>query len=169
VDRGRGVEPGSIPEDVARPTDRTGSTAPPAGVPAPARWLVRGFLAAFLLCSVFGLELWPLTGFRLFSRVRHETRFIWTADAVLPGGREAGVVFTALPRAYQGFGLIMKGFRHLSPDAKRASCEAWLAEVRRVDGPAVALRLYRVTWTALPRKGARPARPPPRRLDYVCR
>jgi hypothetical protein len=169
VDRGRGVEPGPIPEDIAQPTDGTGSTARPGGVPASARWLVRGFLAAFLLCSVFGLELWPLTGFRLFSRVRHQTRFIWTADAVLAGGREVQVVFMDLPRAYQGFGLIMNGFRHLSPGDKRASCEAWLTEVRRVDGQADALRLYRVTWTALPRKGARPARSPPRKLDYVCR
>ncbi len=138
------------------------------GVPDATRWFVRSFLALFLACAIFGIELWPLTGFRLFSRVRHETRTMWVADTVSPDGRETPLWFTALPRAYQGFGLIMAGFWRLTPSAKAAACAAWLSEAQRVRGSVTAVRIYRVAWRALPRAGDRPAPPLPRSLTYAC-
>jgi hypothetical protein len=138
------------------------------GVPPATRWVVRCFLAAFLACAVLGVEAWPFTGFRLFSTLREETRNVWVADTVALDGRETRLWFSELPAAYQGFHLIMPGFRHLSPSAQRASCEAWLAEARRVQPSAVELRIYRATWQALPRNGDRPATRPVRTLRYAC-
>ena len=137
-------------------------------VPAATRWFVRSFLAAFVVCAIFGIEqLWPLTGFRLFSRVRTESRAMWVADTVTADGREAPLWFTHLPRAYQGFGLIMGGFWRLSSRAKRATCAAWLSEARHVRPPATAIRIYRLAWRALPRHGQHPP-PASRTLAYAC-
>lgn len=49
------------------------------------RWFVWTFLGSFLVCGATGLDTWPLTGFRLFSRVRveHEvSREIVAVDAL---------------------------------------------------------------------------------------
>ena len=136
-------------------------------VPRRARWFVRAFLAVFLASSIFGIEWWPLTGFRLFSRARHETRVMWVADTVAPDGRETPLWPTDLPRAYQGFGLIMGGFWRLSPPSKAATCAAFLYEARRVRGSVTALRIYRLEWHALPRDGVRPEANA-RSLTYAC-
>jgi hypothetical protein len=137
-------------------------------VPRTTRWLVRCFLVAFVACGLFGLEVWPLTGFTFFSRLRTDTRIIWVADTVGPSNHETPLWFTDLPRAYQGFGLIMRGFAKLSPTARAATCQSWLAEARRVRSPVNAIRIYRVTWRALPRVGEGPAPPPSRVLTYAC-
>jgi len=63
------------------------------------RWLVRCFLLVFLICGTFGLEAWPFTAFRLFSRLRGESRTLWVADTVNPQGAETHLWFTELPRA----------------------------------------------------------------------
>ena len=139
----------------------------PHAVPPATRWLVRCFLLGFFLCATFGVEVWPLTGFLLFSRLRTETRTIWVAKTVGPSSTETPLWFTDLPRAYQGFGLIMRGFVKLSPTGKAATCQAWLAEARRVRASVVALRIYRLSWRALPRMGEGPA-PPVRTLTYAC-
>jgi hypothetical protein len=161
VRRARGSEIGGGTTDAA---DAAGDR-----VPAATRWFVWSFLTAFLVCATVGIELWPLSGFRLFSSLRHETRTMWVADSVGSDGAETEVFFTDLPRAYQGFGLLMGGFRRLPPSTQLATCEAYLSEVRRVEGPATALRIYSLAWHALPRAGDRPAIPPPRTLVYVCR
>jgi hypothetical protein len=156
-------EPGRrVPGPVDSAARRDGSGPP--GEPRPPgdsvspwiRWAVRLFLAAFVICGVFGLENWPLTGFRLFSHLRGERASTWQADRVSPAGRAVPVPFPDLPRAYQGFGLVMQTYRSLPPATRHATCEAWLAEVRRALGPARSLRLYHVTWDLLPRRGDRP-------------
>jgi hypothetical protein len=144
------------PDDVGRP-------------PTHARWFVRIFLALFVACSIFGIELFPLTGFRLFSRLRTEHRIMWVADTVSPSGQETPLWFTDLPRAYQGFPLIMPHFEGLSPSWKAATCAAWLSEARRIRRQVVAIRFYRVSWRILPRAGDRPASPESRALKYACR
>src|SRR5437016_2547754 len=97
-------------------------------VPGPTRWVVRAFLAVFLVCAIFRLELWPFSGFRLFSQLRHETRNVWVAETVTANGRAAPLWFSDLPRAYQGFALIMPKFRRLPAGSRRAVCETWLSE-----------------------------------------
>ena len=137
--------------------------------PGLTRWFVRIFLASFVACAVFGIELFPLTGFRLFSHLRHEQRATWIADTVGANGGETQLWFTDLPRAYQGFSLVMPRFEGLSPSAKAATCRAWLLEARHVRAQVVAIRFYRITWPLLPRAGDRPARHVSRALGYACR
>jgi hypothetical protein len=136
-------------------------------VPPATRWFVRALVALFVVCGVVGLELWPLSGFRLFSHLRTETQQAWTARAVSADGREHTVRFGAFPAAFRGFGLIMQRFHSLAPDVRRDTCLAWLGEVRRVIGPARSLRIYRLSWAALPRDGDRPARIE-RSFAYAC-
>ncbi len=141
---------------------------PPAAPSRAVRWFIRLFLATFVVCCVFGIEWWPFTGFRLFSRLRTPTRLVWMADTVGPGGRASPLWFSQLPRAYQGFELIMPGFNHLPASTQRSTCDAWLSEARRVRPTTIELLIYRERWRALPRQGDRGA-PPRRSLQYACR
>jgi hypothetical protein len=136
-------------------------------VPRTVRWFVRVFLVAFVVCAVAGVEAWPFTGFRLFSRPRHETETTWAAYTVADG-RQTRLWFGVLPRPYQGFELIMSEFRHLAPPGRRALCEAWLAEARRVRRGVGAIRIYRLRVDALPRHGDRPGAPTSRSLVDAC-
>jgi hypothetical protein len=137
-------------------------------VPAATRWYVRAFIAAFFVCAIFRIEAWPLTGFRLFSTLRDETQITWVADTVSPQGTQTRLWFSDLPRPYQGFYLVMRGFRRLPSTEQRAMCGAWLAEARRVRTGTAELRIYRVVRPALPRRGDRPAREIERVLEYAC-
>jgi hypothetical protein len=142
---------------------------PPPGSVSPAiRWFVRIFLAAFVVCSVFGFEVFPLTGFRLFSHVRPEVQVVWEADTVEGRGVQERLWFEDLPRAYQGFPFVVRGFTRLPADRKLAMCEAWLSQARRVEHDASALHIYREDWKALPRLGDRSAAPTHRILAYAC-
>ena len=133
-----------------------------------ARWFVRIFLGLFVVCSIFGIVLFPLTGFRLFSRLRTEQRITWVADTVSSTGGETPLWFTDLPRAYQGFPLIMPGFELIAASKKAAMCAAWLTAARSVRPHVVAIRFYRLTWRVLPRAGNRPASLGSKALKYAC-
>lgn len=136
-------------------------------IPRGTVWFVRGFLGLFFVCALSGVELWPFTGFRLFSTLRTEGQTLWQAGVVGASGRETPVVFNDLPRAYQGYQLIMSGFAKFPPGQKAATCAAWLEELRRRDLSASSLRMYRASWQALPRAGSRPANVA-RTLVYAC-
>ncbi|MEA2520773.1 MAG: hypothetical protein QOI81_419, partial [Actinomycetota bacterium] len=112
-------------------------------IPRRALWFVRSYLGVFVFCALVGLELWPFTGFRLFSSLRTEQQIVWQADTLGADGKETPVVFQDLPRAYQGYQLIMPRFPSLSPAQKLATCSAWLDELRLSDPSASALRMYR--------------------------
>ena len=121
----------------------------PASIPAATRWFVWIFLALFFVCAVARLEAWPLTGFRLFSHLRHPVEHTSIAMTVGADGQETPLWFTDLPRAYQGFTAIMASFRSLPAGIQLATCRAWLAEARRVRGPITALRIYSLTRPAV--------------------
>jgi hypothetical protein len=138
-----------------------------AGIPRRLKWFVRCFLIVFVLCAIFGIELWPLTGFRLFSHVRYPETSGWVASAVWLSGSTTDLALSDLPRAYQGFGLIMQGFPTLSAIERESTCEVWLAEARRVWGPIATLQLYETTWDEELRSGDRPAQVQ-RKLAFEC-
>jgi len=143
--------------------------SPTEHVPRAVRWFVRAFLVAFLVCGVVGIEAWPLTGFRLFSHLRHATETSSVAVTVGADGGETPLWFTDLPRAYQGFNPVMASFRALPARSQLATCRAWLAEARHVRTGVTALRIYSLRRPALPRRGDHPATPPTRTLIYACR
>ena len=81
------------------PTPAPSATGP---IPRWARWFVRGFLALFLVCGVFGLEAWPLTGWRLFADARQARQPGFQAVTVDRQDRETPISFRDLPAGYQG-------------------------------------------------------------------
>lgn len=133
-----------------------------------ARWFVAAFLAAFVLCGLFGIEAWPLSGFRLFSHLRTDTATSWHAVAVAPDGTEAGVRFGLLPPAYRGSSLLMAGFGSLPEDDRSTLCRTWLAAASDRFGPVIGVRLFRVDHKVIPRDHERPAEPASRTLVFSC-
>jgi hypothetical protein len=136
---------------------------PPRGV----RVFVAVFLAAFLVCGLFGLELWPLTGWRLFSQLRTDHQVAWRATAVGEDG-EKQIRFAELPRAYRNFPLVMRTFSELPRAEQAAACRAWLEAARRERPGTRTLRLYRIDWYLSHRHGPRDGPPPHFTLLLSC-
>jgi hypothetical protein len=132
------------------------------------RTFVAAFLAAFAVCGLFGIEAWPLTGWRLFSQLRTDHQVSWRAFAVDGRGYEEAIRFEDLPRAYRNFPLVMRTFASLSPREQVAACRAWLAAARREMTVVGAVRIYRVDWYLSYRRGSGDGPAPARKLLYTC-
>src|SRR6266511_3523031 len=65
-----------------------------------ARRFVWAFLAAFVIAGVFGIEAWPLTGWRLFADARTAKQVSWQGVTVDAAGRARGGDVRAV-RIYQ--------------------------------------------------------------------
>jgi hypothetical protein len=131
------------------------------------RVFVAVFLAAFFICSVFGLELWPLTGWRLFSQLRTDHQVSWRATAVGEDG-EKQILFGELPRAYRNFPLVMRTLSELPPAEQAAACHAWLEAARHERPGTHTVRLYRIDWYLSHRNGPRNGPPPRFTLLFSC-
>ncbi len=147
-----------------------GETATPAPerVPRWARWFVWSFLAAFAVCGVVGIEAWPLTGFRLFSHLRHYHQTGWQAFAVRPDGSEVWLPLSRFPGGYNGFPLVMKSFEARSPQERTQMCRAWTVAASGFEVDTLAIRIYTVTRRLEPRHGRRPMMAAKRALAYTC-
>jgi hypothetical protein len=132
-----------------------------------ARRFVAVYLAAFLVCGLFGFEAWPLTGWRLFADARTARQAGWQAVTVDERGRETPVPFRDLPAGYQGHVQVLKGFAGLPDGRKLAVCAAWADAVRARGGQVAAVRVYRTTTDVSARVGDRGA-PPERALRFTC-
>jgi hypothetical protein len=137
-------------------------------VPRRLRWFVRAFLAALIVCGVAGVEAWPLTGFRLFSHLRHERTVGWERTAVDAQGLERAINFAGLPDGYRSFVLVVTSFPSKPKDERDAMCRAWVDGLRRLDPGAVAMRIYELDQSVLPRRDGRPASKPRRTLLVTC-
>ena len=137
-------------------------------VPPHVTWFVRAFLAAFIVCGLAGIEAWPLTGFRLFSHLRHEHAVSWERTAVDAAGVERAITFDGLPDGYRSFVLLVTSFASKPRDERDAMCRAWVEGLRTLDHGAVAMRIYELDQSLLPRSGGRPASRPQRTLVVTC-
>jgi hypothetical protein len=138
--------------------------------PSPPAWtrrFVAVFLAAFVVCGTFGLEAWPLTGWRLFADARQPVQVAWQAVTVDPAGRETPVPFGDLPAGYHGNVQVLKGFAGLPAGEQAAVCRAWADAVRDRGGQVEAVRGYR-TVTDLSRWVGERGAPPARELRWTC-
>jgi hypothetical protein len=136
-------------------------------VPAWTRRFVAVFLAAFVVCGVFGLEAWPLTGWRLFADARRPVQVSWQAVTVDRAGGETPVPFRDLPAGFQGDVQVLKGFAALPVGRQAAVCGAWADAVRARGGQVEAVRIYRVVADVSMRVGERGA-PPAREPRFTC-
>ena len=107
---------------------------------------------------LFGLELWPLTGWRLFSQLRTDHQVAWRATAVGEDGEKQ--ILAELPRAYRNFPLVMRTFSELPPAEQAAVPRVARGRAARAAGTHT-VRLYRIDWYLSHRHGPRDG-PPPR-------
>lgn len=134
------------------------------------RWLrrfVAVFLIAFAACGVIGIEVWPLTGWRLFADARERIQIGWQATAVDAQGHEQPIDFRQLPAGFQGNVQVLGGFASLDTGEQAAVCDAWAAALRERDQDVTAIRIYTTRTDVGDRQGERGA-PPERTLRYVC-
>ncbi len=136
-----------------------------------ARWARRfvwAYLAVFVIAGLFGLEAWPLTGWRLFADARTARQLSWEAVTVDGAGRERPIPFASLPVRYQGNVQVLKGYPDLPPAEQAAVCDAWADAVRARGGDVREVRIYRLE-TDVSRRAGKRAAPPRRTLRYTCR
>lgn len=147
-----------------RPAATSTSTEVPRGI----RIFVWTFLALFFVAGFARIEAWPLTGWRLFSRVRHPIQQSWqvvTADA---SGAEHSLPIAKLGQSYRGTTHVLDEFASLSRGRQLAACDAWRTGSQRSGIPVREVRIYRLTTDVSKRSGDR-AVPPERTLRFVCR
>lgn len=137
-------------------------------VPARVRWCVWAFLAAFAFTGLAEVEAWPLTGWRLFSGLRHERSTSWAAFAVDDSGKEIPFSFASLPPAYRWGTNLVGGFANRPAGEQAEICDAWAAAARAARRDVAAIRIYRVERVVSDRVGERGAGFASRTLTFTC-
>ena len=147
-------------------------TRPVSGAGERVSPLVRGFVAAvlvaFLVCGILVIEAWPLTGWKLFSHLRHAQRGGWQVFTIDPAGRQTRVNFATFPRSDRHLSLIMRDYPRRSRAAQEAVCQAWAGRVRSQGRQVAGVRIYRTVVDLHGHRGQRRPPPPRRRLAYLC-
>ncbi len=124
-----------------------GSAKPPGSgdpVSARTRRAVHWFLLVFAIAGVAHLELWPFTGFRLFSELRPRLREGWELVAVDQDGAEHGIDLQHLPIAYRNTTRVLPGLVEGSRAEQQDACRAWAVPVREAGDEVVGIRVYAV-------------------------
>jgi hypothetical protein len=132
-----------------------------------ARRFVWAFLAVFVIAGAFGIEAWPLTGWRLFADARTATQASFEAFTVDAAGRERPIPFGDLPVRFRGNVQVLKAYPDLRPSQQAAVCSAWADAVRARGVEVREVRIYRVQVDVSKRVGRRAA-PPRRTLRWTC-
>jgi hypothetical protein len=134
--------------------------------PAVSAWtrrLVHLFLLVFAVTGVATLELFPFSGFRLFSELRPAERQSWALRAVDEAGDEIPIRLADLPLGFRNSTTLLRGFEDLSSAERDEICDAWAQPLRERDVSVVGVRIYSVV------QSVRPDGPPPTRtLAYEC-
>ncbi len=111
--------------------------------PKSARWLVGALLVLLLVPGLVGFDLWPLTGWRLFSLARDETQTLWVLEAVDGNGSSRLVDVEELPLRYRHAEWPMADLPGASTARRQAMCEALLGAVVDVEPSTAELRIAR--------------------------
>jgi len=127
------------------------------------RRLVHAFLLVFAITGIAHLELFPFSGFRLFSEVRGEARITWELRAVDDRGEEVEIDIDHLPLGYRQAPRMIARLRHLGEHERDEICDAWATPLRERGVRVTRVRIYRTA------ASVRPGGPPPEReLQYEC-
>ncbi len=140
---------------------------PPADEgPAVSAWtrrLVHLFLLVFAVTGVATFELFPFSGFRLFSELRPAERQSWALRAVDEAGDEIPIRLADLPLGFRNSTTLLRGFDDRSSAERDEICDAWAQPLRERDVPVISVRIYSIV------QSVRPDGPPPTRaLAYEC-
>jgi hypothetical protein len=127
------------------------------------RHLLHGFLLLFAVTGIAHLELYPFSGFRLFSELRGEERTSWQLRGVDAKGEEVGISVGHLPLGYRQSTRLIPGMADMNTRERDELCDAWAAPARERGVDVVRVRIYRTVGSV------RPDGPPPERtLVYEC-
>jgi hypothetical protein len=127
------------------------------------RRFVHLFLVVFAITGVAHLELFPFSGFRLFSELRPADRLSWQLRAVDAAGEETPIRLAALPIGFRNTSRRLRTFDHLSQAERDDICDAWAQPLRESGAQVARVRVYAVVQSVWPH-----APPPTRRLAYEC-
>jgi hypothetical protein len=127
------------------------------------RLLVHLFLLVFAICGVVHLELFPFSGFRLFSELRPAERQSWQLRAVDAAGEEIPIRIGELPIGYRNTSTQLRHFEAKSEAEQDAMCDAWAEPLRASGTEVTSVRIYSVV------QGVRPnSSPAVRQLTFEC-
>jgi hypothetical protein len=112
-------------------------------VPTRARWFVGVLLVLLAVPGLVGFELWPLTGWRLFSLSRDGSQTKWVVQAVAEDGSSRPVSLEELPLRYRHAEWPMAELPGASDDRRQAVCEALLGAVVDVVPGTTAVEITR--------------------------
>jgi hypothetical protein len=127
------------------------------------RHLVHAFLLVFAVTGLAHLELFPFSGFRLFSELRGDERTSYQLRAVDDDGEEVGISLSHLPLGYRQTVRLVPGMAEMSTSERDEICDAWAGPLRKRGVDVVRVRIYRAV------ASVRPHGPPLRRtLLYEC-
>lgn len=127
-------------------SDDGGPGAPEVGggrVPRAARRVAVVLLAALMVPGIIGFELWPLTGWRLFSMSRGTTRATWVLQAVEADGSTRLLDLEELPMAYSNAEWPLRSVGGGSFERREELCTALLDAAVEVDPAIVSLQIAR--------------------------
>lgn len=120
-----------------------GAGADGDAVPRSARVAVAVILALLLIPGLIGFDLWPLTGWRLFSLSRGPTQTQWVIEAMVDGGEARVVSLEELPLRYRHAEWQMRELPGASDERREAVCQALLDAVVDVEPGTRALTIAR--------------------------
>jgi hypothetical protein len=106
-----------------------------------------GFLGVFLACGLLSIEVWPLTGWRLYHERRGTERSSWQIVAVDLEGAEETVRLDALPLGWHNTSRLIGEFEGLNDAARDDVCDAWVEPARANGAEVMEVRIYRVRST----------------------
>lgn len=127
------------------------------------RAAVYAFLLVFAVAGFATLEVFPFSGFRLFSELRPSVRESWQLRAVDAAGDETSIHLGELPVAYRNTTTLLLGFDDLTAGERDEVCDAWAMPLREAGTEVVGVRVYAVVDDVRPDD-----RPPRRTLAYEC-
>lgn len=82
------------------------------------------------MCGTMSIELWPLTGFRIYHVERTEARSSTAVVAILADGEERSVSFNDLPFGWHLTNRIVEEFPGMNQAERDAVCHAWVRPLR---------------------------------------
>lgn len=132
------------------------------------RIFVWSFLAMFCICGLFGFELWPMTGWRLFADQRTRHHVDWSSEVEYVDGSTGPLV---LRSAGSGTPFMIGRLDKLTSRDRDHLCQEWLALAGAdADGAGNGVRrilIFRMSRDLGTRIGDKSA-PPAQELAHVC-
>jgi hypothetical protein len=133
------------------------------------RLFVAGFLGLFLTTGLIGVEAWPLTGWSLYSRLRHGEQWGWQILAVGPDGAERHVELARLPAAYHGVIYALGGFAARPPEERESACRELGGAAREQYPDTIGVAIDRVRYRIPTDPDLPPGLPTGRVRNHQCR